>query len=56
MFKLLFHFYFKQSERYEHAKAKMLINDLKDKIETISNENDFFKNELEKERSAYANV
>jgi hypothetical protein len=45
-----------KSEKYEHAKSRMEINDLKDKVETLLNETDFFKNELEKERCAYANV
>ena len=45
-----------KSEKYEHAKARMEINILKDKVETLLNETGFFKNELEKERCAYANV
>ena len=45
-----------KSERYEHAKARMELDDLKDKLETLTNERDFFKNELEKERCSYANV
>ncbi len=45
-----------ENERYENAKYKMEILEARDKITALLNEIEFLKNELEKERCAYANV
>lgn len=45
-----------ETERYEHSKTKLELLEYKDVVNSQRGEVEFFKNELEKERSAYANV
>jgi len=45
-----------ETERYEHSKTKLELLKYKDIVKNQKSEISFFKNELEKERSAYANV
>lgn len=45
-----------KTEKYEHAKTRLSLMETKEKLESQSNEVEFLKNELEKERCAYANV
>ncbi|CAF0814719.1 unnamed protein product [Brachionus calyciflorus] len=45
-----------ESEKYSHAKTKLELIQSKDEINSKIQEIEFFKNELDKERCAYANV
>lgn len=43
-------------EKYEHSKTKLQLIETKNKLNACLDDIEFFKNELEKERSAYRNV
>jgi len=45
-----------ENEKYEHSKTKMQLIETKDRTSSLRSEVDYYKNEMEKERSAYGNV